>query len=443
MQKAYSLSPCCRLMETEKKFMKIKITAVLLLLCILAGFASATGDTAAAQVSVTSVTVSPTALMHGDTGTVTVEITNNGDEVVAISRAKLYSDDLTVQNDLTYDSVGNLGAGNSLTFTFTVRADAPDGFYYMTFYLDYRDAGSLRYSVPVTVESTEASVSVLDAPDSFAGGNKETITVTVGNPRDNTLKGVIATIGGPGISTTMNSAFIGDITPGSSQVVSFEVTTLQESDITVTVAYRNGINDHTSAIAIPVEFGEDKLGAELVLNSIEYSGGTGSWTLSADVTNAGLSDAKSIVVTVASPAEPVDPNGVYVIGALEPDDFSSFDITFTTPGTTVPVLVTYKDEDGNVFSEVFDVSLGGTTTAGGDAESSRLPVMSGAGGPAGGPAGGRNGLFGGFGTGLSQVPIVQIALVLLVGIGAVIGWRKGWFRRITEKVNEIRSGKRR
>ncbi|MBN1195389.1 MAG: hypothetical protein JXA08_08625 [Methanomicrobiaceae archaeon] len=415
--------------------MKIKICAVFLLLCVFAGVASATGDTAAAQVSVTGVTVSPTVLMHGDKGTVTVEITNNGDESVAISRAKLYSADLTVQNDLTYESVGNLGAGNSLQFTFTVRADAPDGFYYMTFYLDYRDAGSLRYSVPVTVESTEASVMVLDAPDTYAVGNKETITVTVGNPRDNTMKGVMATIAGPGISTTMNSAFIGDLSPGSSQAVTFEITTLQESDISVTVAYRNGINDHTAAIAIPVVFGDDKLGAELVLNSIEYSGGTGSWTLSADVTNAGLSDAKSIVVTVASPAVPVDPNGMYVIGALEPDDFSSFDLTFTTPGTTVPVLVTYKDEDGNIFTEIFDVSLGGTTPAGSGAANSRSPIVSGNGGPG-------RGVFGGFGTGLSQVPVVQIVLVLIVGIGAVIGWRRGWFGRITAKVNEIRAGKR-
>ena len=139
---------------------------ILLLLSLLVGVAAAE-TSSAEQIAVTSVALDPGTLMRGDTGTVTVEIQNTGDSGVAISRAELYSRGVVVVNDRTYDSVGTLGPGNTISFTFTVRADTEDGIYYPLFYLDLRDGGSVRYSIPVTIESTAIQVNVIDAPETF------------------------------------------------------------------------------------------------------------------------------------------------------------------------------------------------------------------------------------------------------------------------------------
>jgi hypothetical protein len=319
-----------------------------------------------------------------------------------------------VVNEDTYSTVGTIGAGNTIEFTYTIRADAAEGIYYLQFYLDFREGGCYRYYIPVNVENSDVLISVTDVPDSFSEGKKEEITLRIGNPRDNTVTGVIVSAAGDGIETTQTSIFVGDLEPGAYADVTFEVTPSESMEIKFTTEYRNGINDHTTSVTVPVEFGEDKLAAEIVLNSIEVSLGT----ITGDITNAGLSDAKSIVVTVGDPAEPCDPNPVYVIGALEPDDFSSFEVTFTSKGaTSIPVIVEYKDEDGNLYEETFEVSLTSGTVSDDDSSDTGMP--------AGGPGGKGMMGMGGFGSGLSQIPVLQIVLVVLAAIVAVVAWRKG------------------
>ena len=167
--------------------MKRNICILLLLLSAIVGGATAADASAEEQIAVTSVSVNPDTLMRGDTGTVTVEIKNTGETGVAISRAELYPNGISVINDKTYDAVGVIGPGNTMSFTFTVRADAADGIYYPTFYLDIRNGGSVRYSVPVTVESTEIQVNVVDAPETYPADSRDTVVLSVGNPREGSV----------------------------------------------------------------------------------------------------------------------------------------------------------------------------------------------------------------------------------------------------------------
>ncbi|WP_243669944.1 hypothetical protein [Methanoculleus chikugoensis] len=50
-------------------------------------------------------------------------VQNTGAETVAIRSARLYGSGVVPPLSEPYPSVGELGAGNSKTFTFTVRAD--------------------------------------------------------------------------------------------------------------------------------------------------------------------------------------------------------------------------------------------------------------------------------------------------------------------------------
>ena len=170
-----------------------------------------------ADITVTSSATDPPVLMKGDTGTLTVTIQNNGPDTVAIRSARLYGSGVVPLSD-SYASVGEIGAGNSKTFTFTVRADGGEGTFYPQFVLDFRDgAGSLRYPVPVQVEDTPLSASVIGKPDAFSEGRTAEITVRVGNPRPNAASGVQVIPQGTGITVTPTGGFIGALAPDGSR----------------------------------------------------------------------------------------------------------------------------------------------------------------------------------------------------------------------------------
>jgi hypothetical protein len=77
----------------------------------------------------------------------------------------------------------------------------------------------------------------------------------------------------------------------------------------------------------------------------------GVYDVTGDITNAGLTTANSVSVTALSPAVPRDPFQSYVIGALKPDDFGSFEVTFSANGAASnPLQISYKDTDGNIVT---------------------------------------------------------------------------------------------
>ncbi len=336
------------------------IVALLCAVAVVAGPAQA----GPADITVTSSATDPPVLMKGDTGTLTVTIQNNGAESVAIKSARLFGSGVVALSD-PYPSVGEIGAGNAKTFTFTVRADGGEGTFYPVFVLDFRDgAGNLRYPVPVQVEDTPLSVSVVGKPDAFAEGRTADITVRVGNPRPNAASGVQVIPQGTGFTATPNGGFIGALAADGSATVLFNLTPAAETDVTFQVTWRNGINTHTTDLVLPIAFGEDKRQADPVVTNIEVTPVAGGYRVVGDVMNAGLEAARSVLVTTGAPATPTDPFRVYVVGTLDPDDISSFEVTLRADAnaTEVPVVVEYRDDDGNRYTTTTMVEVGGTTT---------------------------------------------------------------------------------
>lgn len=411
--------------------MKRNLCILLLLLSAIVGVAAADTSSAEEQIAVTGVTVNPDALMRGDTGTVTVEIKNTGETGVAISRAELYPNGISVINDKTYDSVGIIGPGNTMSFTFTVRADTADGIYYPVFYLDLRDSGSVRYSVPVTVESTEIRVNVIDAPETYPANSEDTIVLSVGNPRGSSVSGVTVTPTGEGIRSTQTAVFLGALSPDEAKNASFRILASQSTELTFDVSYRNGINEHHTTLTVPVEIGQRVVEPDMVVNNIEVSQNGGAITLTGDVTNAGLKDAYSVKVTVDDPATPTDPYPVYVVGGLEPDDFSSFEVTCNAQGaSSIPLLVQYKDENGKTYSETVTVSL---SSAG---QASQAGTGSGTETRIGAPQVRTGGMGMSFGTGFGQIPVLEILLVIVGGAAVAVAWRKGYFGKIRDRIRK-------
>ncbi len=328
-----------------------------------------------ADMAVTSVAVDPPVLMQGDTGTVTVVVQNTGPMVVPVARARLYGDGVVPVSD-PYPSVGDIGAGTGRTFSFAVRADASDGTYYPRFSLDFRENGTLNYPVPVRVDDTPLRAAMAGKPETFSPGREAAVTIQVANPRPNAASGVQVTPFGEGFSVTPTGAFIGSLAPDGSATVHFNLTPASETNVTFQVAWRNGPNTHAANLTQPVAFGEDKRRADPVASNIVVVPEGDAYRTTGDIANAGLESARSVLVTVGPPAAPTDPYRVYVVGTLDPDDVAPFELTFRAGAdvTEVPLIIDYRDSDGNPSTVTVPVSLENRTAEGGTAAGVLVPA---------------------------------------------------------------------
>jgi hypothetical protein len=226
------------------------------------------------------------------------------------------------------------------------------------------------------VENTPLKVSVVSRPDTFAIGKKDKVNISIGNPRSDVVNGVIVYIQGNELDVTPSSYFIGSLDPDRSREVSFSMTPQQPSDVTLRVDYKNGINPHIETLTLPLRMGDSKKQADPILSNIVIKAKTGYYSLTGDVTNAGLEVANSVVITTSGGVTPVDPYRSYVVGSLKPDDFSSFENTFTAENVTrAEIIVNFKDSDGNLFTRSTMVDIPAEVPAAGGATSMPLPVI--------------------------------------------------------------------
>ncbi|MCX6700725.1 MAG: hypothetical protein NTV68_12540 [Methanomicrobiales archaeon] len=315
------------------------------------------------QVTVSDLTLDPGTFATGDEGTITVVVQNTGTQSVTIRRATLYDKDITLVSTTTYDSVGSIGAGNKMPFTFTVKADVPEGIYYPVFSLEFQDTGYLRYPVKLEVKNSPVVLSITDKPDTFVAGKKSIVTLSLSNLRTNAIKNVIVSPNASDIEIIPQNIVINSLDPGQTVKLPFSITPKSPNDIDFEAVYLNGPNIHQVGLILPIQFNNDKTQADPVISNIVSAPDGNHIRITGDVTNSGLQDAKSVTVASGSPAIPVDPFKVYAVGLLKPDDFSSFELTVSSESPDeVPVIVSYKDQDGNMYSRSIaaDISLAKT-----------------------------------------------------------------------------------
>ena len=347
-----------------KKTLCIPIIALCLffgtMTMVASAYATPESIVAAGRVYVSSVTYDPAVFFTGDVGTVTVEVTNgNTDQGIVVNHATLseISNNIRLMSG-SYDYSSNIGPGKTQTFTFSVEGDGKDGTYYPIFSLSFRDADNLWYKTMVQIDNTPLVVTILDKPDAFTQGRKKAMNVQVANPRKNDVSGVLLEVSGTGITSTPSKIFIGDLASGANKTVNVAITPDQPTTLVITVQYANGNNIHKETIDLPIVFGTDKKQANPVVSNIQVKSDAGIYHITGDVTNAGLETANAVMVTTLPPAIPQDPYRIYVVGALKPDDFGSFEVTFSGEnGASIPLQLSYKDADGNIITSTYDVKV--------------------------------------------------------------------------------------
>jgi hypothetical protein len=423
--------------------MKIQciIVSVLLLLSGISAVsaASMSGNTvtatspldAAALVYISGYDVNPAVFYPDETGTVTVYVTNAANASVSVSQPDLMDPHFHVVNKETFSTSTSIGPGATVDYNYVIVADGNDGTYFPLFTISTNVPGAKAIHAQITlkIDSTDIRASISAKPDTFSVSTKDTVNISIVNPRAGDITNVLIVPVADGAEISPEESYVGILKAGSSVQVPFSVTPARDTDVTFRVSYRNGDNKHTTNVTLPLNLAENKKGAQIIVNNIESSSTGSTTTLKGDVTNNGLTAARSVLVTVGSPATPVNPNPVYAIGNLEPDDFSSFEVTYSTKGPgSVPLIVEYKDADGNVFEE--RSTIDGNATGFGPAG-----ALAGApGAPSGSSYGSRGGgMFGSFGSGFSQLPITQIVIILVAIIALIVAWRKGLLKRFTDR----------
>jgi len=332
------------------------------------------------KVYVSGFTMDPATLFSGDKCTITYRVTNgNANQSVAVNHVTFGgSKDIHLVSD-TYDTNTNIGPLQTREFVFSTTTDSSDGTYFPTFSLSFRDADSIYYRTLVKVDNTQLILAVLDNPDTYTKDKKDTISLQIANPRQNDVENVVLRVSGDGISATPSEKFIGTLAAGTATNMTVAVTPGKESSLDLTVTYDNGDNHHSVSKNLPITFGTDKKKATPQMSNIKVKLDNGVYDVTGDITNAGLTTANGVSVTALSPAVPSDPYQSYIIGALKPDDFGSFEVTFAANGAaSVPLQISYKDTDGNIVTlqhTVIISNAASSTSASQPGGSMLLPVI--------------------------------------------------------------------
>ncbi|MDD1657453.1 MAG: hypothetical protein LUQ41_03225 [Methanomicrobiales archaeon] len=356
----------------------MKTAAILILLIVTMGVlcSPVSAEDIGPRLVVSEYRLDPAVLMKDDVGVLTIRLTNSGTDPATLNSARLNGVEIQVKQN-PYTDVLPIGPGDSLSFTYTVRTEASDGLYYVKFSVDYREGSTLRYSIPVEVDSTPLRILVVETPDPLAQGSKGTYRVVVGNPRPNDATAVTVIPEGEGFLVTPSSSFIGTLEPDAQFPLPFTVVPLRQSFIRFRVNYKNGINTHTATVTLPLDPSENRFQPDLALTNIRVTAGPGYLRIAGNVTNIGLEAARAITLTTGGDATPADPFRVFTAGVIEPDRSSPFEVTFRSPSSVsqVPVLLSYKDAEGTTYTDSMDVEFNRETLAEQASEPSRFITL--------------------------------------------------------------------
>jgi len=382
---------------------------------------------AAAQVCVTNVTLDPEVLYPYEEGTVAVTLTNSGTTSVGLSHPDLLSDKVHIKTLDTWDTMSYIGAGATMTYTFVVTADPPDGTDYALFTVGTKSGVSIHYPVRIKVDSRDIQATITGKPNTFSQGEDEAVNLTLINVRSGTIKNILVTPTGNGIEVQPSQKYVYSLGGYNSVDVPFTVKAGQDSNLTFRVSYMNGDVEHSVETVLPVVLDHDTTTVVPVINNLALTSKGSYYDLTGDIINSGVTDAKGLVVTVGSPAKGTETYPEYAIGSLASDDSGSFELTFTSSDlSSVPLVISWKNAEGKLYKVTKSLDLttslgsmaGSASGTGSASGSSGSPSMQ-AGGPPGmgGPGGQSTSLFSSKGNGISSFyPVIAAGIILVAAL---------------------------
>jgi hypothetical protein len=335
-------------------------------------------------VTITDFKVSPTVMMPGSTGTVTITVKNTASTASVSEKsgqlspdvyAVVRTTDINVNirnihlegngiNVLTrdFDQVGELGPGQSLPITFSIQAPDKSAMYYPEVWIDTLGGRSTKYPIPVNVNTPSGiqKQAILIMDSSLTGsvnpGDEIPVTLTVTNAGqiladDVTLR--IANVSGSMAPKTSDLYHLGTIGSGEQKTVSLVLLSDKATPpglvrVPVTIGFNtiDGIPT-TQGTGIDVMMkGVAELGFVSVDTNPTRLAENTPYDLTIRIENTGTGEAKQVSAKVDLP---VDGTKEAFIGKITPgNDAPAIFLLEGMKGGTYPynLTISYADDMG-------------------------------------------------------------------------------------------------
>jgi hypothetical protein len=309
----------------------------LLLAWIPGGVAAAATDP---TVAITSYQVTPSILLPGDQGTITVTIANTAKAAssteTTVENGILGTTTTTTTKDTTvlvesvylngkgievlegnFQQVGALGPGQAFPLTFLIRAPTEEGMYFPEVWIRIPEGTSVQYPIPVNVNSPigiqKQEILVLSSslPDTVDPGDEIPVTLTVRNDGSLIAEDVTLSIGNVSSRVapkTTDAYHLGIIGSGGQESVNAVLLTDRNTEpglvqVPVILKYKSidGAS-HTLSTSVNVMMkGKGELGFVSVDTSPRRVAENQPFDLTIRIENTGTGDVKQVAATVDLP----------------------------------------------------------------------------------------------------------------------------------------------
>ena len=291
-------------------------------------------------VTITNYRVNPSVLMPDSLGTITITITNTaasatlqentGGTPTDAATTKVMDINVNIENvhlegsgvdvlTQDFDRVGEIGPGQSIPITFSIRAPSKNGMYFPEVWIDTTNGKSPRYPIPVNVNTAvgiqRQAILIMDTSltGSVNPGDEIPVTLTVRNAGLTLADDVVIRI--ENVSPTVapknsDSYHLGTIVAGGQQTVNLALLSDKKTDaglvrVPVSIRY-NEIDgsEHTQLSGIDLIMkGQAELGFVSVDTNPPRLTENAPFDLTIRIENTGTGEAKQVSANVDLPAE--------------------------------------------------------------------------------------------------------------------------------------------
>ncbi len=320
--------------------MKMNIVILLIIALIVATVIPVSAVATEPTVTISEYKVNPSVLMPDSLGTIIITITNTASSAtleeststssstaatsrttdinVNIENIKLEGNGIIILSK-DFQSVGEIGPGQSIPITFSIKAPATTGMYYPEVWIDTTGGRSTRYPIPVNVNTAigiqKQAILILDSSltGSVNPGDEIPVSLTVSNAGQTLADDVTVTIQNVSATIAAKNAdlyHLGAINPGEQQSIQLVLLSDKKTNpglvrVPVTINY-NAIDGVSRAQLTGIDVmmkGQAELGfVSIDTNPTRLIEGT-PFDLTIRIENTGTGEAKQVSATVDLPAE--------------------------------------------------------------------------------------------------------------------------------------------
>ena len=111
--------------------------------------------------------MNPEVFFPYEEGTITVTLANAGTSAIGLTNPTILSNKVHIVQEDNLGTTTYIGAGSTVSYSFVVTADPPDGTDYALFTVGTVGGGPIHYPIPIIVSSAPLKAVISDSPAPF------------------------------------------------------------------------------------------------------------------------------------------------------------------------------------------------------------------------------------------------------------------------------------